>query len=306
MTCPLFIRCLANCTANWLNPRTRARFNTMWCNDNVESRIIVRAQELGTDLVGIASLEAVLTSSPNVVAEVDGVRASTHNELSASSLTRGFARYRPEASVIVLALAHPASQPELDWFSSSENTRGNSQLIGITRALAKWLKESEDIPAQPLHYYVEKGGIYLKDAAVQCGLGCIGRNNLLVTPEFGPRVRLRALVAEAKLETTRPIDFDPCISCPEFCRQACPQDAFYSKPLSTSATAASRFPGRDGSYRRASCMTQMELDWTTSAYPPVEDNPADMEEESIGTAGAYVVKHCRRCEFACPVGNSRG
>jgi epoxyqueuosine reductase len=61
-----------------------------------------------------------------------------------------------------------------------------------------------------LSYFIETGGIYLKDTAVLAGLGCIGKNNMLVTPELGPKVRLRALLLEEDLTPTGPIDFDPC------------------------------------------------------------------------------------------------
>lgn len=35
-------------------------------------------------------------------------------------------------------------------------------------------------------------------------------NNLVITPEFGPRTRLGALFLEVELEPTGPIDFNPC------------------------------------------------------------------------------------------------
>ncbi len=293
-------------TQNCLTFSARGKFCQGLGMGELENRITISAQELGIDLVGITSLQAVLASAANGSAEADRIERSPHNESADSLLTNGVARRHPWSSVIVLALAHPERQPELDWFSSSGNTPGNSRLIQITSALAKCMEETENIAAQPLHYYVNKGGIYLKDTAVRCGLGCIGRNNLLVTPEFGPRVRLRALVVEAELETTRPIEFDPCIGCPEFCRQSCPQEAFAGNPVSTIETTGARFPGRDGSYQRASCMRQMDLDWATSACQPVEDNRMDMDESLISTADTYVVKHCRRCELACPVGSGRG
>jgi epoxyqueuosine reductase len=72
----------------------------------------------------------------------------------------------------------------------------------------------------------KRGGIFLKDAAVLVGLGCIGRNNLLLTPELGSKVRLLAMLLEAELAPTGPIDFYPCEGCEEFCRKACPQNAF--------------------------------------------------------------------------------
>ena len=42
-------------------------------------------------------------------------------------------------------------------------------------------------------------GVFAKDAAALAGLGTIGENNLLVTEEYGPRVRLRIVVTDAEL-----------------------------------------------------------------------------------------------------------
>ena len=75
-------------------------------------------------------------------------------------------------------------------------------------------------------YHVEKGGIFLKDAAVIAGLGCIGKNNILVTPDYGPRIRLRAMLPDEEISPTGSNDFDPCSGCDAPCRQACPQNAF--------------------------------------------------------------------------------
>jgi epoxyqueuosine reductase len=63
-------------------------------------------------------------------------------------------------------------------------------------------------------YYIHKGGIFLKDSAVCAGLGVIGKNNLLITPEYGPRVRLRALFVNVQLDSTYiHNDFKPCENC---------------------------------------------------------------------------------------------
>ena len=64
------------------------------------------------------------------------------------------------------------------------------------------------VNTRKLHYYVEKGGVFLKDAAVLAGLGCIGNNNMLVTQSYGPRIRLRALFLNVELEPTGPVEFD--------------------------------------------------------------------------------------------------
>jgi len=179
-------------------------------------------------------------------------------------------------SVLVLALAHETSEPELDWWDDEKGgTPGNRQLIIIAKSLRQWLNEEFNINAQLLSYHVE-GGIFLKDAAVLAGLGTIGKNNLVVTPEFGPRVRFRALLLDADIVPTGAIDFAPCSSCDMRCGQACPQKAF-----------------KNGSYSRAACNKQMKKDET---YKTI------FEKIAVCVNRRKKIKYCRACELACPVG----
>jgi len=68
------------------------------------------------------------------------------------------------------------------------------------------------------------GFLSLKHAAISCGLGELGRNNLLLTPEFGPHQRLCAIVTEALFETDIQKTLDLCMNCGQ-CVQACPTGA---------------------------------------------------------------------------------
>lgn len=87
-----------------------------------------------------------------------------------------------------------------------------------------------------------------KDAAVLAGLGTMGRNSLLITPEFGPRVRLACLVTEAPLEHTPPaVQEDLCVGC-NACIRACPAHAI-GKPEPGQSSALNRFACR--AYRQA-------------------------------------------------------
>ena len=75
------------------------------------------------------------------------------------------------------------------------------------------------------------GEVSLRHAAVAAGVGQLGRNNLLVTQEFGPRVRLAAVVTTAELTIDQPFTEDLCEEC-EACIAACPVEAL-SEPGKT-------------------------------------------------------------------------
>lgn len=180
-------------------------------------------------------------------------------------------------SVLVLALAHKASEPELDWWGVKGGSAGNRRLQEISEEMRQWLKAEYGITATPLPYDPEKGGIFLKDAAALAGLGILGANNLLITSECGPGVRLRAISFDVELEPTDPKDFSPCDSCHKPCIEACPRNAFET-----------------GSYSRDHCQVQMNED--------VSNRVVLEQSEEDGTQSVRI-KYCRACELACPVGH---
>ncbi|MCB2193933.1 MAG: hypothetical protein KQI62_20330 [Deltaproteobacteria bacterium] len=179
-------------------------------------------------------------------------------------------------SLLVLAMHHPPDQPQLDWFERG-NTAGNRRLQQISGELATWLLRAHRVHAQPLPYQLEMGGVFLKDAAVMAGLGVIGKNNLLLHPQWGPSLRLRAVLIQDKLPPTTPLsDFNPCQGCDEPCLSACPQEAFGA-----------------GRYRRASCMPRLDQD---------RDNSVDSGRTNKKGRPIMITKWCRRCELACIAG----
>ena len=269
---------------------------------DIENQILRHARELGADLVGIADIDKLKTSPSYdllsaVGNEIDGTYATSGAEwfqLSEWSET--------VKSILVIALSHPKNDLQLDWFYTSGNSVGNSKLIKINKELSIWIERTLQINTYLMPYYVEKGGIYLKDTAVFAGLGCIGKNNLLLTPEYGPRIRLRAMLLEAELTPTGPVDFDPCNDCPEYCRKVCPQKAFDNKVQFPSGIHIGTPPAGDGHFRRSKCMFQMDRDWDI-----LGDSVHAVTSDGMDTQRAVhsnkPVKHCRQCEFACPVGS---
>jgi epoxyqueuosine reductase QueG len=69
-----------------------------------------------------------------------------------------------------------------------------------------------------------KGEINHKTVAAAAGLGGIGLNRLLITPEFGPFVRLATIVTDAVLSADQPLSENPCDLC-GLCLNACPVKA---------------------------------------------------------------------------------
>jgi len=236
--------------------------------NRISKDILQKAVEFGASLAGFASV-------------LDLKKSPTHGIYDKSPYYEGYSGVEwPEQAktVLVLALEHPSDKPELDWWSEDipGRTPGNRILMKISRKLKKWLKEKYDINAESLPYPVEKGGIFLKDAAVLAGLGIIGKNNLLITPEYGPRVRLRALFLDKATEPTSLQNFSPCAECDRPCHTACPENAFSS-----------------GNYMVSSCEPEMQRN---------RANLVEVAGDVVGIDSPCVVeKFCRACEFACPV-----
>jgi len=71
-----------------------------------------------------------------------------------------------------------------------------------------------------------RGPLSYKHIAQAAGIGEIGWNGLLLTPEYGPRVRLTVVLTDADLylESPRPADL-PCMKCRGACAKICPSKA---------------------------------------------------------------------------------
>lgn len=234
-----------------------------------DSRVIVeKAVEFGASLAGIASAEA-LKASPS------------YGIYDRSPYYEGYTgvKWSAEAkSVVVLALQVDPAEPGLDWWSDRipGRTPGNRLLMKTSRHVQEWLGERLGVRATPLAYAVERGGIFLKDAAVLAGLGVIGTNNLFLSREYGTRIRLRGLFLDTEVTPTEGFDFVPCDGCARPCERACPENAFHG-----------------GRYDRTRCEREMQRN---------RDNPITVEGATVGMDGfCRVVPFCRACELACPV-----
>jgi epoxyqueuosine reductase len=220
--------------------------------DSVAERIMQRATALGASLAAAVPVSALREPMP---------------------LLSGPSALTEAAAILILALEHPETTPELDWWDGPGGTEGNRRLMAISDRLERYMAVELGVQSRQLPYHPWKGGILLKNAAVLAGLGCIGANNLLVTPQYGPRVRLRALVLDQELPYRPTPRYMPCETCPRPCWQACPQQAFAS-----------------GTYARDRCTRQMEQDEERARHSQMDGDRT------------VPVDYCRACELACPAG----
>ncbi|WAI01710.1 hypothetical protein [Methanogenium organophilum] len=218
----------------------------------IMNAVLAKALTLGASVAGYVPV--------SLLADCPSVRSAGPQGLARNSGT-----------VIVLGLYHDPACPEMDWWEEGRSTPGDRILYGITTALSRWLGDEHGRVAHDIPYDVTEGGIYLKDAAVLAGLGVFGKNNLVIVPGFGSRIRFRALWADLEVGIKCvPECLSPCTGCSRPCQTHCPQDAF---------------PG--GRFSRKRCLSRMDAD------------KAAVRSENSDTTEKKSVQHCRNCELLC-------
>jgi epoxyqueuosine reductase len=285
-------------------------------SSELAERIVDKAKSLGAAIAGVASVESLKGSPSHRVYPKIGMNLKVHWQDAKDDVNPDEVAWPADAiSVVVIGVEHNADNPELDWWDG-KGTPGNRILIRINNKLSEWIENTFPVKTYKLPYFVSKGGIFLKDAAVMAGLGCIGKNNLVITPGYGPRIRFRALLLDRKAEATGPLEFNPCEGCKQPCRKACPIKAFQNTVYLADVLGQSILPGINGTYDRVTCNVKMEKDIeeTVMAIPAGDEEQQEvrlaidefekglMVKPNGDKEHYYCVKYCRGCELVCPVG----
>jgi len=129
------------------------------------------------------------------------------------------------------------------------------------------------ISSQPVNgrVCVDSSPVLEKAWAEAAGIGCAGKNTLLIVPGHGSRIFLGELLLDLDLEPDAPLDSNPCGDC-SACLDACP-------------TGALATPGRLDATRCISYLTiELKREFT--------------DEEASATDGWLY--GCDRCIDACP------
>ncbi len=176
---------------------------------------------LGADLIGIADAARLNQDAP------ERHRPKDFLPKAKSVIVVGLRLLDPIMSSL------PTSRQEYTLMFYTVNNWLNQIAYGIARKL-----EADGFPSYTFSYSPKEAGIPRQDpkelydtisykhAAVYAGLGQYGFNHLLITPQFGPRVRLVSLATEGDFQAD--IDLPPTICRPEQCGyrcvQACPAE----------------------------------------------------------------------------------
>ena len=176
--------------------------------------------------------------------EVDTIGVLSAEDMAAAPEGYRPTDYLPEAkSVLIWALrlidAVVDRMPESRKEFTANNYEAEALNQEITFRTARLLQKA-GYATYPMSYFRREftglalkdpvklfGPISMKHAGEFAGLGQIGLHSLLMTPEFGPRHRLGALITEAPLGGGRPLDRELCNpeKCGYRCVEACPADA---------------------------------------------------------------------------------
>jgi epoxyqueuosine reductase QueG len=153
------------------------------------------------------------------------------------------------------------------------------------------------LPIDMHHNYGIVADVSLRHAAVEAGLGTLGTNRLLLTDEYGPRVRLMAILTDAPLEVDMKSDSSHCDGC-ELCVEHCPAEA-----ISTDGTVDIRKCSRVVLRYALPGLVQFTRGLIGASRKELKDafRGAEFAEywQNLTTGVFY---SCAECVSVCPVG----
>lgn len=110
------------------------------------------------------------------------------------------------------------------WIDNAEVGKGYLEAAKVAVCLAAYIREL-GYPAKA-HFFINEQVLHVP-IAVEAGLGELGRNNILITAEYGPRVRLATVTTNLPLAPDKPVDLGVqqfCQVCKK-CAKCCPSQS---------------------------------------------------------------------------------
>ena len=260
-----------------------------------------KAKELGADLVGIA----------------DGALMDQYPPDPGNPRTPSHITGIDGARVIVLAKRISFATSRLPAWNDQHKFYGDELLISALEELALdlvfWM-EDNGAPALLVPYHhvdplkFEKGKdtqathpLSAEHAAVEAGLGTLGLNQQLITPEFGPRVVLGLVMTSADIEPDTIMGTALCLG-PECgrCLSACPADAV--KYWDRDWISCDKYRSPFGFEFLSDYLTDVLKEPDQAKKIGMLRGMESSELFQAMLRGSGIITGCRRCADVCPVG----
>lgn len=202
---------------------------------NNELDVLVRefAMAEGADLLGIAPVETYADYCAEVEKRKKETGAARTDFMIAADDTTFFTRLSsamntlPTAKAIILIGVYGYDETAA-YRNTRQELRGKIARVYSYYPVVRQVTEKLTAFIQNLGYNATYGqDVPLKYVADRIGLGCYGKNGLLMTEPYGSYVALRDVITDAPLEPDVSDKVSPCHDC-DLCLKACPTGALYA------------------------------------------------------------------------------
>lgn len=249
-----------------------------------------KAKELGADLVGIADGATLDTKH---ITEHDGARVivlGVRLQSGSSRILPWNDRNKYYNDELSLTFLEEVSLELVYWLEEA----GYPALIVPPTHVDPWRYDGDPKKHQATL-------LSLPHAAVQAGLGTLGLNLQLLTPEYGPRVLLTAVLSSLDVACDRPMTEALCLG-PECgrCLKACPGDVIGH--WDRDWDACDRYRSPHGFAQLSDYLGRVieEPDLGRKKEMLRSEDSFNLWQSIL--RGAGVITGCRRCADVCPVG----
>jgi epoxyqueuosine reductase QueG len=254
------------------------------------AQIKTKARELGADLVGIADGRKLDTQK---ITDHDGERVivlATRVQAGSSRILKWNDRNKYYNDELSLTFLEEVSLELVYWLEDA----GYPALIVPPTHVDPWRYDGD--PKKHRQTLLS-----LPHAAVEAGLGTLGLNLQLLTPQYGPRVLLTAVLTSVDVECDQPVTEALCLG-PECgrCLRACPGDVI--RHWDRDWEACDRYRSPHGFAQLSEYLGRVIEE------PDLKQKKAMLRSEDSFNLwqsilrGAGVITGCRRCADVCPVG----
>lgn len=202
---------------------------TYW--QQTKQAIIEYAESIGIDKIGFASADPFLELKQRLTEHRQKGYESGFEEADLDKRTEPERTLEGAKSLIAIALAYPSklenapkSEPGAYRGILSRSAWGTDYhhvLRDKLQKLSQFIKQLE--PHARVESMVDTGALSDRAVAERAGLGWVGKNCALITPEFGSWVYLGELVTNLPLPPDTPVE-EGCGDC-NICVEACPTGA---------------------------------------------------------------------------------